>query len=118
MSAESKIYAALSGAPGVTALVGSRIKPALLPQGEQLPAIVFTRAETDYVMTIHSAAALGSTAGMDIWCIAETFTGAESTGDAVEVALAAAGITVTGRRPDVDPQTEAFSTVISCMVWS
>lgn len=40
MSAEAAVYALLSAAPAVTALVGDRIYPGQLPEGEPLPALV------------------------------------------------------------------------------
>jgi hypothetical protein len=118
MSAENKVYAALSGAPGVTALVGSRIKPNMLPQGEPLPAILYTRADTDYVTTIHSAIALGSLVQIDVWCIADSSTVAAALAEAVEAALGDASIPPVGRRPELDPAIEAIVEVVSCTVWS
>lgn len=41
MSAERIIYSLLSSAPGVTAIVGTRIYPLALPEGKPLPAIVY-----------------------------------------------------------------------------
>jgi hypothetical protein len=38
--AEGAVYALLSAAPAVTALVGDRIYPGQLPEGEALPALV------------------------------------------------------------------------------
>ena len=43
MSAESSLRAALLAAPAVSALVGTRVYPMLLPQNPTLPAIVFQR---------------------------------------------------------------------------
>lgn len=40
MSAEAAIYALLTAAAPVTALVGTRIYPGVLPNGQALPAIV------------------------------------------------------------------------------
>lgn len=40
MSAEAAVYALLSAAPAVTALVGDRIYPGQLPEGQRLPALV------------------------------------------------------------------------------
>lgn len=40
MTVESIVYALLSGAGPVTSIVGARIYPTVLPQGEQTPAIV------------------------------------------------------------------------------
>jgi hypothetical protein len=47
MSAETELYAALSGAAGITALVGSRIYPDAIPEEVALPALVFSRQATE-----------------------------------------------------------------------
>lgn len=47
MTLEEAIYARLSGAAPVAALVGTRIYPILAPQGAALPYVVFTRQETE-----------------------------------------------------------------------
>jgi hypothetical protein len=46
MSAETDLYAALSGRAALTALVGARIYPDAIPEGDALPAIVYQRAGT------------------------------------------------------------------------
>lgn len=43
MSAETAVYALLTGAGAVTAIVGTRIYPVVLPEGISLPAIVYTQ---------------------------------------------------------------------------
>lgn len=41
MSAETSLYAALSAAAGVIALVGARVYPDVAPQDVVLPSVVF-----------------------------------------------------------------------------
>jgi hypothetical protein len=41
MSADAAVYALLAGAGAVTAMVGTRIYPAVLPEKQPTPAIVF-----------------------------------------------------------------------------
>ncbi len=117
MSAESILYDALSTHPAVTALVESRIFPGLLPQGKPLPGIVTLRVEGEPVTTIHSSTPLGWRVEMEVWCIAKTNGDAEAIGDAVEVALAAAELVPTARRAEIDPETEAHSSILTCVVW-
>lgn len=118
MGAESIIYAALTNAAGVTAIVSSRVYPGLLPKDKPLPAIVQAKPEdTEYIVTIHSSVPCATRVLMELWCIALTSTEAEALGDAVEDALGAAQIVPTGRRAEVDPETEAHCAIISCVVW-
>ncbi len=118
MSAESTLYAALSLNAGIAAIVGDRVYPRLLPQGKPLPGIVFFRLDTEYITTIHGGAARGARIPMEIWGIAETSTVAEQLGDAIEAALGAANIMPTDRRPETDDESEAYSSVISCVIWT
>ncbi len=46
MSLESDLYTALTGNAALTALVGTRIKPDVLPQGTTPPAIAYQRIST------------------------------------------------------------------------
>jgi hypothetical protein len=46
LSIESSLYTALSGNASLAALVGTRIKPDVLPQGTTLPAVVYQRIST------------------------------------------------------------------------
>jgi hypothetical protein len=117
MSAETVLYDALSDAAGVGTLVSDRIYPGLLPQGKALPAIVYLRTDTEFITTIHSSTPCGSRVEMEVWGIAGTNGAAESIGDAIEVALAAALLVPFARRAEIDPETEAHSSIISCVVW-
>lgn len=118
MSAETILYDALSGAAGVGALVEDRIYPGLLPQGKDLPAIVYLRADTEFITTIHSSTPRGSRVEMEVWGIAKTNGGAEAIGDAVEAALATALLVPIARRAEIDPETEAHSSILTCVVWT
>lgn len=117
MSAETIVYDALD-VSGVTSKVGQNIYPGLLPQGKQLPAVVFVRTATEHVTTIHSSESLGQKATIEILAIAEKFKTAEEIADAVEVAM----ISVTGapvdRRQEIDPETGAFLTILTYGVWA
>lgn len=41
MSAETAVYALLTGAGAVTSIAGTRIYPGVLPEGQPVPAVVF-----------------------------------------------------------------------------
>lgn len=117
MSAETILYSALSAAAGITAIVEDRIYPGLIPQGKALPAVVFLRADTEYITTIHSSTPRGSRVEMEVWGIAKTNSAAEAIGDAIEVALAVALLVPFARRAEIDQETESHSSIISCVVW-
>jgi hypothetical protein len=116
LSAESIIYAALSGGAGVTVLVGDRIYPDVLPQGKPLPAIVYARTDTEYLRTIHSNVAIETEVTLEAWCFGDTRPDAEALADAVEPALAAGALISVGRRPEFDADTDTYSSVITCTV--
>lgn len=46
MTAEESLVARLNATPGVTALVGTRIYPMLIPQGAAMPAVTYQRIST------------------------------------------------------------------------
>lgn len=47
MGVEAAIYTQLSGYAGLTALVGTRIYPRLLPQSSSKPAVVYSRVSSE-----------------------------------------------------------------------
>lgn len=89
MSAETELYALLSGAPGLTALVGARIYPDAIPEDAVLPAVVYARASTEPVLSV-SGHKFAETARLTISAWAKTRTSAAAVGDQVEAALLAA----------------------------
>lgn len=113
MTAEESLYAVLSAAAGVAALVGTRIYPDLAPQTASVPCIAFVRESTEFVTTIHANEVVGETANLSIVCIAESRKAADQVADAVQNACIAAGIYPAGRRADLDPETDTWATVLS-----
>lgn len=89
MSAETELYAVLSGAAGLTALVGNRIYPDAIPEGAALPAVVYARASTDPVLSV-SGHKFAETARLTVSAWATTRTAAAAAGDQIEAALLAA----------------------------
>lgn len=117
MSAETSIYSTLSGAAGVTAIVSTRIYPDFVSQEIALPAIVTQRAESEYINTIHTGAAVATRITMDTWCLANTRIGAETLADAVEVALPVGLFVLTDRRIEFDPETSTYAAVVTSKIW-
>lgn len=117
MSAETQLYAALSAAGSVSSIVGTRIYPDVVPQEQPLPAIAYVRTETEFLRTIHGDV-LGETAQIEIWCMAENRMDAESLAEAVEAACVSTGFMPTGRRAELDAETQTWATVLAVEFFS
>ena len=118
MSAETQFYSALTGAAGVTAIVGSgsaaRIYPDLTPQEIALPCVAYSRTGTEYLTTIHSGVPLGADVTIECWCMATTRTAADALADAVEAAAGAVYFTPASRSSVVpDPEQLVIATVLT-----
>lgn len=116
MSAESEVHDALNAYPALTAMIDTRIYPDFLAQEISLPAVVYQRAETEYITTVHDGLVHGSRVTMEVWCMHVTRIGAEQLADLVEQAMAG-GLLPVDRRPEFDPASATFSTVVSCVLW-
>lgn len=116
MSAEKLIFAVLSGAAGVTAIVSDRIYPDVLPQDKPLPAVVYARSGTEYLHTLGTPA-VASSATIEIWCFGMTRPDAEALGDAVLTALIAAKYYPSDRRPEYEDATQTYASVVVCNIW-
>lgn len=112
MSAETDLYALLSGAAGVTALVAARIYPDVLPEECAYPAIVFARASTAPILGI-GGQVFGEDIGLLIGCWAETRSAADAVAAAVEAALTGGVFTRGGREAGFDPDTGLYVSNIS-----
>jgi hypothetical protein len=104
MSPEESIRSVLAAAAGVTAIVGDRIYPDEVPQGDPLPAVVYRRAATPFQLTLDDTVAR-SGGTMRVACWAGGRLVAEQLGDAVQLALIAAQIYPVGRDGFTDPDT-------------
>ena len=111
MSAESTLYAALSGHAPLTAIVGARIYPNAMPEEGAYPAVVYTRAGTEPVTTIDGARHAEFTR-MQISTWANTRTAADAAGDAIEGALLAARELPEGRQGVFDAEIGLYATLI------
>lgn len=118
MSAETQLYSTLSGAAGVTALVGNRIYPDFIGQEIVRPAVVYQRTETENVITIHSNAIAASIATLDVWCMTKASrASADALADAVEGAFVASGFMPVNRAASFDAESETFVTVLTVRFW-
>lgn len=111
MSAESDLYAALSGYAALTSLVGTRIYPDVLPEECAYPAVVFARQATDPVPSI-SGIDFGAFVDFQVGAWAPTRAAADAAGAQVEAALRAVGDPPTGRNAAFDPETGLYASLI------
>lgn len=111
MSVESSFYSLLSGAGGVTALVGTRIYPDALPEKCAYPAIVFARTRTDEVRSV-SGQVFGADVDLSVGCWAETRTAADEVAVAIEALLGSTWVRA-ARESAMDPETGLFATILT-----
>ncbi len=116
MSAEASLYALLSNAAPVTALVAARVYPDVAPQESALPAIVFERANTEYLNTIHGTT-VGARVTLEVWCMAEGRSAAEALADAVLSAASGTDFVPVGRRADFDAEQQLWAAIVALDLW-
>ena len=101
MSAETDLYAVLSASTALAAIVGARIYPDAIPEDQALPAVVYQRASTAPISTIH---------GFSITAWAKTRATADGAADAIAAALVAAEHNPGDRSGGIDTETGLFAT--------
>jgi hypothetical protein len=117
MSAETDAYAVLAADGDVTAIVGDRIYPDFVPEEQELPAISITRANTEFINTIHGNAPVASLVTLEIWCLAVGRSSAEALADVVQTTMATSEFIVSGRRPEYDDESKLWATVLEMANW-
>lgn len=85
MNAEGAIWSAILASAPVTALVGTRVYPMMLPQGPTFPAVVYQRISTVPDMLVDGPGFAPIRMQLSMW--ATTFGGARTLADAVVTAL-------------------------------
>ena len=111
MSAETQLYAALSGRAALTALVSTRIYPDAIPENVTLPAVVFVRASTNPTYTIGNVLVCEEVRfAITAW--AETRTSAEAIADQIRLALDGAGNPISDRSSGFDNEVGLFAVTI------
>lgn len=111
MSAETEVYAALSGHAGLTAIVSTRIYPDVLPEKTIYPAVVFSRESTNPIRSI-SGHYFGADVSLQVGCWGNTRTEADAAGTQAEAALIASGMFPRGKNSGYDPETDLYASII------
>lgn len=89
MSIETGIYAVLTGDAGVSALVGTRIYPLVVPQDASLPAIAYQRVSGGPTYTQDGDANL-TPARFQFTCLGSSYSQAKAVATAVRAAISGA----------------------------
>lgn len=117
MSAESTVYDALRTDAGVAALVGTRIYPDAIAEGEALPAIVYSRVATEPTITIDGSIH-NERVAMHIECWAMTREAAENIANAAINALLIARRYYNNRGSGYDPEVGAHAATLDVDIWT
>ncbi|MER2518570.1 MAG: DUF3168 domain-containing protein [Candidatus Accumulibacter phosphatis] len=112
MSAETDLFAALSASAALAAIVGTKIYPDAIPEDKAPPAVVYQRANTSHVTTVHSAAPIAEEVRFSITAWAKTRAAATGAADAVADALVAVGHTPGDRADGIDQETGLLATTL------
>lgn len=112
MSVSDDLFALLSTAAGVTALVGQRIYPDALPEKAAYPAIVYAAATPEIERLLDGTIAT-QRVELSLGCWAPTRTAADAVGDAVTDALAGTAFYLQRRDAAFDPETGLFAALLA-----
>lgn len=116
MSAESDLFSALTARPALTALVGSRIYPDIIPEGAALPAVVYQRSSTSPVTTIGSVRVAEDVRfGISAWAISRA--DADTVADEVAAAIAASSNQVVDRTHGYDTEVWLYAATVEVDWW-
>lgn len=116
---EASIFTALSGASGVSTIVGSRVYPLVIPQGAALPAVTYTRISGPLEMSLSGGAGLESVrVQIDAW--STTYASAKSLAAAIRAAMLAATafkVASVSDRDLFEDETSVFRVSADFTVW-
>lgn len=104
MSAETQLYAILSAYAALTALVGTRIYPDVLPEGVAVPYIGYERTDAQPVTTLEGTV-LAWRVNIALVCWSATRIQANTIADTVRAALAGTAWRIEGSGGEVDEAT-------------
>jgi hypothetical protein len=113
MSSETVLYSTLAGDAPVSALVGTRIYPDVVPQDATGAAIAYLKVGTEPVTTIHSSIPLATFTTLEVWCMAGARAEAEAVAAAAVNALGAALFQLLDRRAEFDQDSELWASVLT-----
>jgi hypothetical protein len=86
MSIERALYARLTGAAAVSAIIGTRLFPNFAPLGTAAPFAIYNRVSANRIRSLTQRSGLAMVR-MQVDCMAETYAGARALADVVRQAL-------------------------------
>jgi hypothetical protein len=116
---ETSIFSTLTGASAVSAIVGTRVYPLVLPQKAALPAISYLRVSGAQELSLSGHSGLESPR-IQIDCWATTYAQAKALSAAVQAAMLASSAFKVGSVSDRDlfeDETNVFRVSIDFSVW-
>lgn len=114
---EQTLYAVLKNDSAVSALVGTRIYPLVMPQDGLLPAVVYQRVSTVPITSLDGDSGLDAVR-MQSSCWATTYLGARILADAVRAAVTLNMPAVTEMDiSDRDETTGHFRMLLDFRIW-
>lgn len=121
MTIEADIITALEAYGDLTALVGTRIYPAKLPQEPTYPNVVYSRSSTVFHNSVSTNAAGQANARFQVDCRAETYIVARDVATKVIAAMTGAtsfdALAIGDSDFPYEPSVETFRTVLDFSVW-
>ena len=112
---QQDLYALLSNASAVTAIVGTRITPDVASQNTTVPYIAYQLLSTVNSNPIDTNVRVGANTRIQINCWADSPDQATALADAVETALTTGYVVF--RYEDRDEDTERYRTLLDWKVW-
>jgi hypothetical protein len=116
MTAETDLYRILDADTTLAGLVDTRIYQDVIPQADELPAVVFSRTGTEPVQTIHGPA-VGAFAALQVQIWARTRASAEAVAAAVVAALNASGESYVARGALYDEETKSHGIAVDVSIF-
>lgn len=116
MSAEQTLYRILAADTSLAALVDTRIYTDVIPQPDELPAVVFSRTSTEPVQTIHGPA-VGAFVQIQVQTWARARAVAEQVAGAIVAALAAENESYVARGALYDEETRCHGVAIDVTIF-
>lgn len=117
MTPEEKHHAALAAHAPLVEAIGNRIFPDVIPQDRPLPAVAYTRTDTEPFYGLDGTLR-ASRARIATQAWAPGKAQVESVGDGITAALALQGVAIEGRASVFDDETGLYGVSIDCDWWS
>ena len=120
------VYTKLSGTAGVSALVGTRVYPKVMPQQPTMPALVYQMIDNNRTQ-VHRGQTTGAKARVQVTCWGSTTASCEAVSEQVRLAMigavgSVASVTIDGvvceqETEGYEPDTQRHFIAMDFFVW-